>query len=61
MKYSERSCRRSLRYPKSKAGPASNRCRTVIRIIARYPDGVLSHAGQKGGMGLIYAFFENST
>lgn len=47
MKYGERSHRRSLRYPKSKAGTMSNRHRTVIRVFARYLDEALSHNEQE--------------
>ena len=47
MKYGERSHRRSLRYPKSKAGTMSNRHRTVIMVFARYLDEALSHNEQE--------------
>ena len=37
------------------AGPALNKCRTVIRIIACNSDVVLSHAkGKRGGVGTVF-------
>jgi len=48
MTYSERNRRRSFRYPKSVAGTMPNRYRTVIIVLARYYDVVLSHTEQKG-------------
>lgn len=48
MTYSERNRRRSIRYPKSGAGPMPNRYRTVIIVLARYYDVALSHTEQKG-------------
>lgn len=55
MKYRERSHRRSIRSPKSGAGPASNRCRTVIIVLPATM--MLSYLtlGQKGARGMSLA------